>query len=256
MSELICPVCREELNKIDGSLKCKNNHSFDFSKEGYVNLLITNKSGELIGDNKDMAKSRQDFLSKGYFSSLKNALADQIVGENILDICCGEGYYDDVAEGKNLYAFDISKEMVRLAAKKNKDANYFVANISNIPIKSESIDFAFHLFAPFNEKEFSRVTKKGGKILTVVPGARHLFSLKEALYDTPYENDENPPKTEGLCLKDKILVKDKIFLDNKEDVESLFKMTPYYYHTSPEDKEKLPSSLETEIEFALFLYER
>ena len=34
-----------------------------------------------------------------------------------------------------------------------------------------------------------------GSLYTVVPGARHLFGLKEVLYDTPYLNDEKLPQT-------------------------------------------------------------
>ena len=67
--------------------------------------------------------------------------------------------------GKNLedlkkmaasYGFDISKEMVRLAAKRG-NAVTFVANMASIPVADESVDYCTHLFAPFNEKEFARV---------------------------------------------------------------------------------------------------
>ena len=46
MNILTCPVCGEKLN-IDGkAFKCANSHSFDIAKQGYVNLLLTNKSGD------------------------------------------------------------------------------------------------------------------------------------------------------------------------------------------------------------------
>ena len=47
---------------------------------------------------------------------------------------------------------------------------------------------------PFNEREVARVLAPEGSLYTVVPGARHLFGLKEVLYDTPYLNDEKLPK--------------------------------------------------------------
>ena len=33
-----CPLCNHALLKHNSSLRCDNNHTFDFAKEGYVNL--------------------------------------------------------------------------------------------------------------------------------------------------------------------------------------------------------------------------
>ena len=99
MVKLICPVCSGALIKKDNSFRCEKNHSFDIAREGYVNLLTgKHKDGSLIGDNKDMAKSRKAFLEKGYFDSLKSFLVSYIrenTAENavVTDICSGEGYY-------------------------------------------------------------------------------------------------------------------------------------------------------------------
>ena len=37
--EYSCPLCSNLLIKTANMLSCENNHSFDFAKEGYVNLL-------------------------------------------------------------------------------------------------------------------------------------------------------------------------------------------------------------------------
>ena len=42
-------------------------------------------------------------------------------------------------------------------------------------VRDNSVDFAFHLFAPFHESEFLRVLKDNGVIITAVPGKNHLF---------------------------------------------------------------------------------
>lgn len=265
--KLACPVCAKKLSLSDKSLKCENGHCFDIAKEGYVNLLSgSHKSAELIGDNKSMAKSRQDFLSKGYFDLLANYIAKQVKHLSrecpaVLDICCGEGYYSKkVLEEKRcaLYGFDISRSMIRLAAKRKLDASFFVANLSHIPLKSESIDFAFHLFAPFHESEFSRILKKDGVLLTAVPGENHLFELKESVYAKPYKNDEKLPETESLKLMSTQKLSGKIQLNNNGDIMSLFKMTPYYYRTSQKDKSKLDTlnELETTVEFVVGAYKR
>ena len=74
MNILICPVCKNELFFENKTAKCENNHCLDLAKEGYVNLLTAHKSGDNTGDNKEMAKSRRDFLEKGFYSPLASAV--------------------------------------------------------------------------------------------------------------------------------------------------------------------------------------
>lgn len=267
MVKLICPVCSGALIKKDNSFRCEKNHCFDIARGGYVNLLTgKHKDGSLIGDNKDMAKSRKAFLEKGYFDSLKSFLVSYIrenTAENavVTDICSGEGYYSHCVieeTGRAVCGFDISKEMIKLAGKRKNGGTYFVANLSKIPLQSESVDLAFHLFAPFHEKEISRILKGKGLVLTVVSGENHLFEMKEILYDTPYKNDEKPPETEILSLVEKVKITEKVTLQTREDIEALFRMTPYYYHTKPEDKKKLQGieQLEVTLDFAVYCYRK
>ena len=63
---LICPVCGAPLSMVDKTAACEKNHRFDIAREGYVNLLRSSKSGDKIGDDKLAARSRRDFLNKGY----------------------------------------------------------------------------------------------------------------------------------------------------------------------------------------------
>lgn len=265
MSDIICPVCKNILLKNGSTYKCEKNHSFDIAKEGYVNLLAGNhKSGDKTGDNKDMALSRKRFLEKGYFSALKNEIIEIIKEYTdsdpvVCDICCGEGWYSNEilkAVPCRMYGFDLSKEMVKLASKRKNGGVYFVANLSSIPLETESVDVGFHLFAPFHDKEFSRIIKKDGIIITAVAGEKHLYEMKEILYDSPYKNDEKPPETEALRLIEKRKVTEKITLTSKEDIHSLFAMTPYYYRTSDRDKEKLSGfeRLDVTVDFAIFIY--
>ena len=257
---LICPVCGNQLQRFDRAFRCENIHSFDVAKEGYVNLLRASKNGDLIGDDKLSARSRRDFLNKGYYAALQSELCRMFSEKHgtVLDICCGEGYYT-AALGENpqlqVYGFDISREMVRLAAKRG-NGTYFVANMASIPVDEGSMDYCIHLFAPFNESAFARVLKPGGRLYTVVPGRFHLWGLKQALYDTPYENDEKLPQTENLCFVGSHKVTANITLASQEDIQAVFRMTPYFFHTSEKDKEKLLplNTLETSIEFLIAEY--
>ena len=251
---LICPKCKTKLNKIDNSFKCENNHSFDISRDGYVNLLMSQKSGDKRGDSRESAKARHSFLNKGYYSCLKNEISKRMNG-TVLDICCGDGYYDTYSG--TLYGFDISKEMVRLAKKSNKNGNYFVANLSDIPIESESIDTAIHLFAPFNEKEFGRVLKKDGILYSVIPGENHLWEIKQIVYDVPYKNDEKAPDTSLFNLVSRTKVTDKVVI-GENDVKELFSMTPYFYRTSQENKARLNGigEIELTVDFVILEYRK
>lgn len=119
-----------------------------------------------------------------------------------------------------------------------------------------AFDMVTELFAPFNEREFARVLAPEGSFYTVVPGARHLFGLKEVLYDTPYLNDEKLPQTTELELVGTQRVSANITLQTQADIEAVFQMTPYYYRTRPADKERLANldTLQTDIDFIIAEY--
>ncbi|MCQ2472035.1 MAG: methyltransferase domain-containing protein [Clostridia bacterium] len=266
MLNIICPDCGENLEKSGNSLVCQNRHCFDFSKDGYVNLLKSGKNGALIGDNRSMALSRRDFLNKGYYDALARELKNEYDtvkndGFTAVDICCGEGYYtqfiSENAEGA-FYGFDISKEMIRLGAKRKCNADFFVANMKSLPLKSGSVDLAFHLFAPFCEDEFSRILSENGRLISVTGGREHLWGLKEVLYDVPYENEESLPEYDKLRLIEQKRVTDTITLTSNEDIYALFKMTPYYYHTNRKHKERLDGidTLTTKLDFVLNIFEK
>lgn len=259
---LRCPVCGGSLSLRGTAVSCGRGHAFDVAREGYVNLLRSQRSGDRMGDSKDSARSRRDFLEKGYYRVLRDALTALFAAKQgaVLDICCGEGYYTAaLAENPALavYGFDLSKEMVRLAAKRG-GAFCFVANLASIPVADGSFDYATHLFAPFHEREFSRILKSGGTLYSVVPGRRHLWALKERLYDNPYPNDEELPAAEALKLSGTQKLSAEITLGSPRDIDAVFRMTPYYYHTSQRDREKLAAleTLTTEIEFVIAAYEK
>ena len=70
-----CPICGSPLTREERSYRCPNRHSYDISKEGYTHLLPANfKHSAAPGDDKEMARSRWEFLSKGYYAPLLEAL--------------------------------------------------------------------------------------------------------------------------------------------------------------------------------------
>ena len=275
---LLCPVCKKPLAETGRGAACENGHRFDRAREGYLYLLRSSKKGDAMGDPKSQARSRRDFLNRGYYAPLRDAMVE-IVRERatakagrthrpqdgggdepltLLDICCGEGYYTSAmgsVPGVAAYGFDLGKEMVRLAAKRG-GAEYFVANMKDIPVPSGAFDVVTELFAPFNGREFARVLAPEGSLFCVVPGARHLWGLKEVLYDTPYVNDEKLPQADELELVDTRKVAAHVTLASQRDIEAVFQMTPYYYRTRPADRARLAGldTLETDIEFVIGEY--
>lgn len=259
----------------DGKVyRCGRNHCFDRAKSGYVNLLTPNRMhSKLPGDNKLMVRARRAFLNRGYYSFLAEKLCSLVCdyAENnvlMLDAGCGEGYYTEkVAEAlinsnKTVKAggIDISKSAAELAAKSGiSGTEYAAASIFHIPVGNESINILISAFSPLCIDEFYRILKADGLFFMVIPGRKHLWELKSALYDVPYENQVKEYDVDGFTLlKECDLPSEKIFLENREDISNLFTMTPYYYNTRAEDMAKLKAfdTLETTVEFKILVYRK
>ena len=99
MPELTCPVCGGALHREERSLRCGAGHCYDLARQGYVNLLRTNRSKDKRhGDDKRMVAARTAFLDAGYYAPLRDAIAaaatEYTTGDaGVLDAGCGEGYY-------------------------------------------------------------------------------------------------------------------------------------------------------------------
>jgi len=259
---LICPVCKNIITKFEKAYKCENNHCFDLHKSGYVNLLLANRmNSKAPGDNKIMVEARRSFLSNGYYNCLLLALnktIDEINPQTILDSGCGEGYYTNYInkENRRIFGIDISKTAVGYAAKSNSLVDYFVGSVFDIPIMNNSIDLVMSLFAPYSGAEFLRVLKPDGHLVMVIPGRDHLIELKNTIYENPYENDVKDYKLDGFSYDNSTEIKEKIIVNNKADIDNLFKMTPYYYRTKKEDYEKILQleTLEITLNFEILVY--
>lgn len=268
--EFICPVCGNELREESTALKCDNRHSFDKSKRGYVNLLLSQaKKEKRHGDDKQMVQARMQFLDEGYYEPLLQAVTSIIEdhvkpGDVLLDIGCGEGYYTggiaNALQGKdiNLFGIDISKNAVEFAAKRCSNIKLSVASAYKVPIEKDICNIIMSLFAPFSGSEVNRVLCLDGIFLRVYPLERHLMELKQCIYDNPYENDVKHEVIDGLDLAYTREVRYKIAISRNEDIKRLFMMTPYYYKTSRKDQEKLDrlTELNTTVEFGIDIYKK
>lgn len=266
MSSFICPVCKSELFLSEKTYKCSQNHCFDVSKDGYVNLLMSRQSNlKRHGDDKLMVRARRDFLERGFYDELREKLCQTVketVPKNaaIVDAGCGEGYYTlGFLESTDceIFGIDISKEALKYAAKRVKKGKFAVASAFSLPFRDNSVDCVVSIFAPSAYEEFSRILKSDGKLIKAVPLDEHLWELKCAVYNEPYKNKPEKRNDELFNLVSAEEIKYRINLDNKDDIANLFKMTPYYYKTGREDTEKLLSleRLETTVHFGVEIYE-
>lgn len=255
-SLFLCPNCGRTLAETEKSFVCPSGHIFDRAKSGYVNLYIK-KSSDRTGDSKESIAARERIMSLGYYEPLFEVIERFIPdGGKVLDICSGEGWLDRAISEKKptveLYGVDLSKTGVDFAAKRLKTARYAVATAAALPFGEETFDAVFCVFAPVFIKEYARVVKKGGKLILVTPAERHLYALKEKLYDEPYLNDRQTFYAEGFKEEySEVITSD--FTVSGSDVEKLISMTPYAYKTAPDrlNSVKALPELRVEREFAV-----
>ena len=270
MSLLRCPLCAGPLERREGSYRCPAGHSFDVAKEGYVHLLPPNrKHSALPGDDREMVLARRAFLSKGYYQPLLNTVCNQFLAlpekaPVILDAGCGEGWYTRALgsviarKGGRTAGVDLSKPAVKKAARRCPDGEFAVASVYHLPAADGCTDVLVDCFAPLAAAEYARVLRPGGTFLYVVPGPRHLWELKEILYETPYENEERREEYPGFRYVDVVPVEFRFTLPDRENIRDLLGMTPYFWRTPPNRAARLESleRLEVTGQFRIHVMER
>lgn len=255
--KLICPICDRPLLKVDRSAVCENRHSFDYAKQGYLNLLI--KQSVDHGDNKEMVDARTIFLNSGGYYFLKNELVNiskEFQPEVLVDLGCGEGYYTSGLQANEKYGFDMSKEALKHASKIDKSTQYAVASIFRLPLEDNVADMMVTCFAPFAKDEIERVLKKDGYFVFVSPGPKHLIEMKSLVYKTPYDNEIKDLDT-NMEKKKEYVISNTFHCDH-DVLIALFKMTPYYHRTKQEDIDKLFSmdGMDITAEFVIRIFKK
>lgn len=272
-THFICPVCAGSLHMEGKSFRCALGHTFDLSGEGYVNLAPPQKSA-LSGDAPDSCKARRRFLERGFYAPLAEELGALLAAhgvgkenELILDAGCGEGYYSRILKkhfpSAAVYGVDLAKSAIKLAAKAEKNkpeadrCHFAVAGIFALPFATESASAVVSVFAPVADAEDRRVLRKDGFLVVACSGKRHLYGLKEQLYETATENEEKIPDYEGFSLLEEARVRYDMHLSEEESAD-LFAMTPYYWRSAADIREHSAhlGALTVEADFLVKLYQR
>lgn len=262
----LCPLCQSALKLTQKTLRCSNNHCFDYAKEGYVNLLpVQFKHSINPGDNKAMVNARRAFLSAGHYQPLADALVKlaqqhSVQVSSMLDAGCGEGFYThQFAQTFNdVYGIDIAKEAVKKAAKSYKDCHFSVGTLSKLPFDDGHLDTIVSVYAPILEEEFTRVLSKNGLLITVTPAKNHLFELKSLIYDNALPHDEEKPRVLNLVKIHHQKLNYTMALSSVDDRLNLLSMTPFAFKASEQCIEQLKTLTEfsCQADFDINVYQK
>ena len=255
-SAFACSICQENLTLVESSLKCDHRHSFDLAKFGYVNLAPQIKQSAIY--DKENFQNRQKILEAGFYQVILEGVSDLLAtkptAKTVLDIGCGEGFYSrklqESHSDKTFYAFDISKDSVQIAAKSehNCAVNWFVGDLSRLPIKDASMDILLDIFSPANYGEFRRVLSRDGILIKVIPTENHLKEIRQMVENQLTKKDYSNQDIREHFQEHFSIQSSQIASLTKpittEQRQALLSMTPLLFHV---DQSKIDWSRLTEI---------
>lgn len=270
----MCPVCGAPLERRDSSFVCSGRHSFDLARSGYVNLLLPQQKGSKDpGDNAEMVQSRSQFLGKGHYQALSDALNGHVLllglhSYTVLDAGCGEGYFLRRLQLALLAALpptnvtclgvDISRAAAQRAAKQGKDLQVAVASTFRLPVLAQALDVVLKVMAPGDPAEMRRVLRPGGHFLAAIPGPAHLQGLKRLIYRQTEPNEVDEAALPGFRLLGEQTVERELHLRDNAAISSLLAMTPYYWNIDASARQRATTcnELDTTMQFIIRQYAR
>jgi len=184
---LRCPVCLQPLAPARTSLVCRDGHTHDVARQGYVTLR-TSTGRPATGDDADMVAARAAVQGAGYFERLTGALAETArtaCGSDspvIVDLGAGTGHHLAALLGALPHATGIAIDASRYASGRAARSHPRTAAVradvwQQIPLGEGTVDLALSVFAPRNGPELIRVVRPGGAVLVATPTSEHLHEL-------------------------------------------------------------------------------
>lgn len=178
-------------------LVSESGHSYDIARQGYV-TLAGGAGLRHSGDDMDMVRNRETFLSRGHFApfveAVTHAVDDVLEAAEVPDdaepvICevgAGTGYYLshtlDTVVGSRGVGLDVSTPAAKHLAKCHPRVGAVVADAwSRLPLRDSSVDVITVIFAPRNAEEFARVLTERGEAVVLTADTGHLAELREPL---------------------------------------------------------------------------
>lgn len=259
-----CPICHQRL-KVTAvtSMTCEKNHTFDFAKQGYVNLLHRPVKTQY---NRELFKARNVIIVESDLYGMMHQKVSKIISKNflqskkpsiILDAGSGEGSHLqrilETAETSGLIGvgLDISKEGIRMAASNYKEEIWFVGDLANIPTENKAVNIILNILSPANYLEFKRVLSHEGLMIKVVPGPDYLKELRHFIFNNTEKESYENKKTVALFKEHFHSVKVENLKYTKKlstsELENLLQMTPLGWSAETSAKDELLSQEYFEI---------
>lgn len=254
-----CPICgnRMFLNELK-SIYCLNNHCFDISKRGYVNLLLKSIKSHY---DKKLFESRNIICRSSFFKPIIECISDMIIegmgninsnNIKIVDAGCGEGSHltkvIDSLHSKNNANFlgvgiDISKEGIQIASRDYPNNIWCVADLARMPFMDGQFNAVLNILTPSNYTEFYRIITDEGLLIKVVPGSKYLKELRSLFYNkTDKQTYSNERIIKYFSSNFNILSTENIeykTMVNKENLKHLINMTPLSWGIAHEEVQKV-----------------
>ena len=134
---------------------------------------------------------------------------------------------------------DISKEAVRYAAGRYKEALWLCASAAHLPVANHSAGLITSLFALTMPEEFLRVLRPDGMFIQVLAAEDHLLGLKSIIYPELNHKEKNSaPQIPGFRLVESRPVRFTFTVEG-EQVQNLLSMTPHVYRIGKEGADRL-----------------
>lgn len=256
-----CPLCGSGFNSSGEFIKCPNNHTYDISKKGYINLF--NGQTKIVKTyDRHLFSARKIISDAGLYNGLTEKICaimrDMSMLGAVLDAGCGCGnltfdIFDALKDNSNnkdnrdninninkvspMFAVDLSKDGVDFAAGSFCEDNllWIVGNLNNLPLSDNKFGIVLNIMSPANYAEFKRVLVPGGVLLKVIPDADYLKELRRFIYG---ENDKNEYSNRDVLnnLEETTKGLDMRLIDlldvrythtvRSRDIHALFDMTP------------------------------
>lgn len=266
-----CPLCDSSLDifeSVNSSfLKCRNNHTYDISKKGYVNLFVGHTKITKTYD-RNLFSARKTISDGGLYDPLNQKLREIINDINpatVLDAACGCGNLTldiftntkkNPGKTRIVFAADLSKDGIGFASGNFCEDNllWIVGNLSNLPFSDGKFDIVLNIMSPANYAEFKRVLKRGGFLLKVLPDSDYLKELRHFIYKG---TDRNGYSNEDVLkhLEENVRITDIVNVSyvhsvKRTDIPALFDMTPLTSNigNDAKSKEQIKSDLIAGIE--------
>lgn len=246
-NKLHCPLCQSDVKIIGKQIICKNNHTFDLAKQGYINLFPEHHEENY---NQSLFEARYKLMNFGKFYRGLYKKILFILKENnllndpqfIIDLGTGEGtHLNFLKEGldqTNAIGLDIAKEAIQTAAKHYTNSLWLVGDLGNIPLKDNTLNGALTILTPSNYQEVKRVLNDEAWFIKIIPGKNYLKELREIVLPTeqvlhnPILSIEKFKNNFDLICENNYR---RIHELNELDRENLLHMTPLMWNATEDE---------------------